>query len=96
MDILLTKSLQALSDPTRRKILSLLQADDLSAGEIGAHFEISAPSLSHHLAKLKSAELVISERQGQRIIYSLNSSVIQDFLQEFLQIFRVGEDENEK
>lgn len=54
---------KALADPTRRRILELLETDDLTAGELAAHFDISKPTLSHHLATLKAAGLVTDERQ---------------------------------
>jgi ArsR family transcriptional regulator, arsenate/arsenite/antimonite-responsive transcriptional repressor len=95
MENLLTQTLQALSDPTRRKILQMLGKGNLSAGEIGAAFDMKAPSISHHLTVLKNAGLVLSERQGQNIMYSLNTTVMQEFMQEMMQIFRVGESENE-
>lgn len=75
---------KALSDPTRRKILSLLKDKDLAAGEIAEHFTISKPSISHHLNLLKQADLVIDERQGQNIYYSLNTTVFQELLSFFL------------
>lgn len=71
---------KALSDPNRRKILHLLKGGDLTAGELAEHFEISKPSLSHHLSILKQAGLVSNERQGQNIIYSLESTVFQDII----------------
>jgi len=71
---------KALSDPTRRKILELLKDGDLSAGEIAAAFDIGKPSISHHLKELKAAGLVLSEREGQSIIYSLNTTVFQELL----------------
>lgn len=71
---------KALSDPNRRKILHLLKRGDLTAGELAEHFEISKPSLSHHLSTLKQAGLVSDERQGQNIIYSLESTVFQDII----------------
>lgn len=46
---------KALADPTRRRILELLRGSDLTAGELAEHFDMSKPSLSHHLATLKSA-----------------------------------------
>lgn len=69
---------KALSDPNRRKVLQLLKTGDMSAGELAEHFSISKPSLSHHLTVLKQAGLVSDERQGQNIIYSLESTVFQD------------------
>lgn len=75
---------KALSDPTRRKILQLLKERDLSAGEIADHFNISKPSISHHLNILKQAKLVQDERQGQSMIYSINLTVMQEAMGWFL------------
>ena len=75
---------KALADPTRRRILELLETDDLTAGELVAHFDISKPTLSHHLATLKAAGLVTDERHGQNIVYSLNTTVMQDLIGWFL------------
>lgn len=94
MAVTLTKSLQALSDPTRRKILEMLVAKDLTAGEIGAAFDISGPSISHHLAVLKNADLITATRDGQHIIYSLNASVVQEMLQALFTLFKIGEDKD--
>lgn len=69
---------KALSDPTRREILKLLRRRDMTAGEIADHFPISKPSISHHLSVLKQANLVLDERRGQNIVYSLNTTVFQD------------------
>lgn len=74
---------KALSDPTRRRILELLADRDLSAGEIAEYFDISKPSISHHLNTLKAAGLVLDERKGQNIIYSLNMTVFQDLIKWF-------------
>ncbi len=71
---------KALADPTRRKILDLLKEKDLTAGDIADHFEMSKPSISNHLKILKSAGLVLDEKKGQFIIYSLNSTVLQDVI----------------
>jgi len=71
---------KALSDKTRRDILELLKTRDMSAGEIASAFPISAASISHHLNILKQADLVASVRDGQNIIYSLNTSVFQDLV----------------
>lgn len=75
---------KALADPTRRRILELLRDGDLTAGELAEHFDISKPSLSHHLATLKSAGLVSDERRGQNFVYSLNTTVMQDLIGWFL------------
>ena len=71
---------KALNDETRRKILELLKAKDLSAGEIADYFNISKPSISHHLDILKRADLISSEKKGQFVIYALNTTVMEDVL----------------
>ena len=81
---------QALSDPTRRKILQMLKEQDLTAGAIAEAFAISKPSISHHLNLLKQAGLVLSEKTGQHIYYSLNTTVFQDIIQ-WLYEFRQKE-----
>lgn len=69
---------KALSDPTRRQILEMLaKKGELSAGEITARFEMSAPSVSHHLALLRAADLVLDTRQRQRIYYRLNAPALE-------------------
>lgn len=82
----MNESFKALSDPTRRRILRLLREKDMSAGEIADQFAMSKPSISHHLNMLKQAKLVLDERKGQQIIYSLNSSVVQEMVGWFLDI----------
>ena len=69
---------------TRRRILELLRAGDMTAGELAEHFDISKPSLSHHLATLRNAGLVTDERHGQNIVYSLNTTVMQDLVGWFM------------
>ncbi|WP_341282991.1 autorepressor SdpR family transcription factor [Paenibacillus sp. FSL H8-0537] len=76
----MNQAFKALSDPTRRTILDLLKERDLTAGEIADHFQMTKPSISHHLNLLKQAELVSDERKGQHIYYSLNTTVFQDLL----------------
>jgi ArsR family transcriptional regulator, arsenate/arsenite/antimonite-responsive transcriptional repressor len=76
---------KALNDPTRRQILELLQEKDLTAGEIAQQFNISFPSISHHLDLLKQAKLVTSEKDGQYVYYSLNTTVVDEIMKWFLQ-----------
>lgn len=71
---------EALSDPTRREILKILKEGELSAGEIHDFFDITKPSLSHHLAILKEANLVTSKKCGQSIIYTLNLSAFNEII----------------
>ena len=71
---------KALNDPTRREILDLLREKDLSAGEIADHFKMTKPSISHHLDLLRQAALVLSEKKGQFVIYSLNTTVMDEII----------------
>lgn len=86
------EAFKALADPTRRHILELLRTKDLTAGEIAEHFDMTKPSLSHHLNTLKTAGLVDAERDGQNIIYSLNTSVLQDLMSWFYTFTDRSED----
>lgn len=81
---LLHHTRKALSDPTRRRILELLRERDMTAGELAEQFNMSKPSISHHLTTLKTAGLVTDERHGQNIIYSLNTTVMQDLIGWFM------------
>ncbi len=78
---------KALADPTRREILRLLSGGSLTAGSIADHFSISKPSLSHHFNLLKQADLVRTERDGQNIVYTLNTSVLEDTARVVLDLF---------
>jgi ArsR family transcriptional regulator, arsenate/arsenite/antimonite-responsive transcriptional repressor len=78
---------KAMADPTRRAILKRLQDGALTAGEIGEAFDITAASLSHHFAVLKRADLVRTERRGQYIVYSLNSTVFEDLARLLFDLF---------
>jgi DNA-binding transcriptional ArsR family regulator len=71
---------KALSDPTRREILRLLAGGERSAGELAASFDMTKPTMSHHFAVLKEADLIRSRRDGQQICYSLNTTVLEDVL----------------
>jgi ArsR family transcriptional regulator, arsenate/arsenite/antimonite-responsive transcriptional repressor len=84
---MLDETLRALGDPTRREILRVLRTGDLTAGEISARFPMTAASVSHHLSVLKEAGLVRSERNGRNLVYSLETTVFQEFLQQMLEMF---------
>jgi len=71
---------KALNDETRRKILELLKNKDMNAGEISEKFNMSKPSISHHLDILKRAGLITSEKKGQFIEYSLNTTILEDLM----------------
>jgi DNA-binding transcriptional ArsR family regulator len=70
----------ALSNPVRRDILALLRDGDRTAGEIAAHFKLTKPTLSGHFSVLKEAGLVLTERRGTQILYSLNLSLLEGAL----------------
>lgn len=76
---------KALNDQTRREILEMLQKKDMTAGDIADRFNISKPSISHHLDLLKQAGLVEAVKEGQFIYYSINTTVVDDILKWFLQ-----------
>lgn len=71
---------KALNDPTRRQILDLLRGGDLNAGDIAEQFNMTKPSISHHLDLLRQAGLVEATKQGQFINYSLNTTVLDELL----------------
>jgi DNA-binding transcriptional ArsR family regulator len=64
--------LQALSDPTRQRIVEMLAERELSAGAIAGEFDVSAPAISQHLKVLKEAKLVRVRADAQRRIYALD------------------------
>jgi DNA-binding transcriptional ArsR family regulator len=69
---------KALNDETRRQIIDLLKERDMNAGEIADRFSISKPSISHHLDILKRADLITSQKKGQFVEYSLNTTILED------------------
>jgi DNA-binding transcriptional ArsR family regulator len=84
------KLFKALNDPTRRAILEQLRKKDLTAGEIADCFTVSKPTISHHLDLLKQANLILPEKNGQFIIYSLNTSVLEECFAWLLSITKKG------
>ncbi len=83
----MSRVFRALSDPTRRQILKLLNEKDMNAGEIAAHFNMSRPAITKHRDILRNAELVSSEKKGQYVIYSINLTVLQETLNNFISFF---------
>jgi DNA-binding transcriptional ArsR family regulator len=77
---------KALADPTRRELLRLLSEGELAAGDLGARFPISQPAVSRHLAILRAAGLVSARREGQSVIYSLDTTVVQDVIRTLLDL----------
>ncbi len=76
---------RALNDATRREILELLKDGDMTAGDIADHFDMSKPSISHHLDLLRQADLVASVKKGQFVLYSLNLTVMDEIMVWFMQ-----------
>ncbi|HEV2594649.1 MAG TPA: autorepressor SdpR family transcription factor [Sphingomicrobium sp.] len=76
---------EALAHPTRREILEMLKKRAMTAGEIAERFDVSKPTLSGHFAKLKDAGLIHADKNGATITYSLNLSVLEEVLLEFIR-----------
>lgn len=76
---------RALSDPTRREILELLRSGPRTSGEIADKFKTSWATISRHLGVLKDAELILAERNGQHIVYELNTTVFQDVVEHLIK-----------
>ena len=74
----LQQTLKALADPIRREILNLLKKGRMPAGEIPAHFSVSAPAISRHLSVLKEADLIRDTREVKFIYYEINTSVLEE------------------
>jgi ArsR family transcriptional regulator, arsenate/arsenite/antimonite-responsive transcriptional repressor len=93
----LNDAFKALADPKRREILRLLRSGEKTAGELAEHFDIAKPSVSHHFAVLKQADLVATRREGQQIYYYLNTTVLEDVLALIWDLFgdRRGPEERE-
>lgn len=85
---------KALSDPTRRAILDILKNGAKTAGEIGAHFDMTGATISHHLAVLRDAGLISDDKRGKYIFYELNMTVIDEIVRWAASL--KGETENEK
>jgi DNA-binding transcriptional ArsR family regulator len=77
---------KALSDPTRRRILSLLGDRERTVNEIVAEFSLSQPAISRHLGVLREAGLVTAVRRGQSVVYALDSTVVQDVVRILLDL----------
>jgi DNA-binding transcriptional ArsR family regulator len=79
-------ALKAIAEPRRRQILTLVRDEELAAGEIASHFDVSRPAVSQHLNVLKEAGLVSERRNGTRRLYRARPEGLADlkvFLEEF-------------
>lgn len=84
---------KALAHPARRQILKMLRQGPRLAGDLAAEFEASWPTMSRHLAVLKDADLTTAERQGNQILYRVNTSVLEDAASALLGL--VGRDQGD-
>ena len=83
---------QALSDPTRREILRLLRGGDMSAGDLADRFPLARSTLSGHFNVLKHAGLIVQERRRTSIVYSVNTSALEEALAGVMALMRAGGD----
>ena len=81
---------QALGDPTRREILRMLRRKTMTAGEIADQFPLAKSTLSGHFNVLKHAGLIVAEKTGTTIVYSLNLSIVEQTMATMIDIFDVG------
>jgi DNA-binding transcriptional ArsR family regulator len=82
-------TLKAIAAPRRRRILSLVRDDELTAGEIASHFDVTRPAISQHLNVLKEAGLVSERRNGTRRLYRARPeglAELKDFLEQFWDV----------
>lgn len=82
---------KALADPTRREILDVLRSGPQTSGQIAERFPTTWATVSRHLSVLREADLVFAERQGQNVIYELNTTVFQDVTKNLIEWLRPGE-----
>lgn len=87
---------RALGDPTRREILRLLRARDMTAGELAERFPLAKSTLSGHFNVLRHAGLIVSERTGTSIVYSLNLAAYEEVLSGVLSVLGVGRARKER
>ena len=76
----MNETLKAIADPVRRDILQMLKGGRKSAGEIAEQFNLTGATVSYHLSKLKSADLIVEEKYKNFIYYDLNTSVFEELL----------------
>ncbi len=77
---------KCLSAPIRREILFLLRQGELNASQIADNFDVSKPTISHHLNALKEADLIAVRRDGNTLYYSIKTSVVEDLLIFFMNL----------
>lgn len=93
---MLDATFRALSDHSRREILRLLRKRDMTAGEIAERFPLAKSTLSGHFNVLKHAGLIVAERRGTTIGYSINESAFEEAVEAVLALFAVGNGRKER
>jgi len=88
------KVFKALADPTRRRVLELLRAEPMTAGELADQFDLSKPTMSAHFSVLREADLIYAEKHGTSITYRLRMSVLEDALLGFAEVFGIETSES--
>ena len=78
------EAFRALADPTRREILRLLRERPRPSGEIAEHFPTAWATISRHLGVLRSAKLIVAEKNGTSVMYELNATVLQELVAHML------------
>jgi len=84
----LNEVFKAIADPHRREILTLLRQRPRTAGEIAERFELTKPTVSHHLNQLKEAGLIFGVRDGTSITYHLNMTVFEELVASLMNLWK--------
>ncbi len=80
---------KAMTDENRQRILALLQQGEMSMSELVAHFAVTQPTISHHLALLRRANLVLARREGKHIFYRANTACVSECCGEIMARFNI-------
>ncbi len=89
------QAFKAIADPTRREILRLLRYGEMTAGDLAERFDMTKPTMSHHFAVLKGADLLTSRRDGQQIWYGINTTAVQNLMAWTMDLIRGADDDTD-
>ena len=84
---------KAMADETRQRVLSLLQAGEMSESDIVARMNLTQPTISHHLALLRRANLVTARHEGKYVFYRANPDCVIECCGEILSRFKIEHNE---
>ena len=90
------ETFKAIADPGRREILRLLRKGEMTAGDLAGRFDMTKPTMSHHFAVFKDADLITSRRDGQTIWYSLNTTALEDVIAWAIDLAGTGKNRGKK